>query len=100
MQLTLVHVHVKVDRVDAFIAATGANREGTIREVGALRFDVLQSEDDPSRFILFELFRDPESAGLHKTTAHYLAWRDTVAPWMETPREGRRYRLLNQPETR
>jgi autoinducer 2-degrading protein len=94
MHVTLVHVHVVPDQVDAFIEATRRNGQGSVREPGNVRFDVLQSEADPTRFVLVEMFRDAEAAAAHKTTAHYLAWRDAVAPWMASPREGVRHRLL------
>ena len=94
MHVTLVHVHVKPEHVEAFVAATIRNLEGSAREPGNVRFDVLQSEDDPTRFVLVEMFRDGEAAGAHKTTPHYLAWRDEVVGWMAAAREGRRYRLL------
>jgi autoinducer 2-degrading protein len=94
MHVTLVHIHVVPEHAEAFVAATLRNREGSVREPGNVRFDVLRSEDDPARFILVEIFRDGEAADAHKTTPHYLAWRDQVAGWMATPREGRRYRLL------
>lgn len=94
MHVTLVHVHVRAAHLESFVAATRRNHEGSVREAGNLRFDVLQSEDDPTRFVLVEMFRDAEAAAAHKTTPHYLAWRDEVAPWMASPREGRRYRML------
>ena len=94
MHVTLVHVHVKTEHVEAFIAATRRNHESSVREPGNVRFDVLQSADDPSRFVLVEIFRDAEAAVAHKTTPHYLAWRDEVAAWMTTPRDGKRYRML------
>jgi autoinducer 2-degrading protein len=102
MHVTLVHVHVQAEHVEPFIAATRKNHAGSTREPGNRRFDVLQSEDDPTRFVLVEMFRDAEAAAAHKTTPHYLAWRDEVAGWMASPRDGRRYRLLtpepaNQP---
>jgi autoinducer 2-degrading protein len=94
MHITHVHVQVKAEHLGDFVAATRANREGSRREPGNVRFDVLQSEDDPTRFVLVEIFRDAEAAAAHKTTAHYLAWRDAVVGWMASPREGRRYRAL------
>ena len=94
MHVTLVHVHVKPEHLESFIAATIRNHEGSVRETGNLRFDALQSEDDPTRFVLVEMFRDAGAAAAHKTTPHYLTWRDEVAGWMASPREGRRYRLL------
>jgi autoinducer 2-degrading protein len=94
MHLTMVHVQVKPEHVDEFIAATRLNHDGSIREQGNLRFDVLQSEDDSTRFLLQEVFASPEAAAEHKTTPHYLEWRETVADWMASPRDGKRYRVL------
>ena len=94
MHVTLVHVHVRPEALEPFLAATVRNHEGSVREPGNLRFDVLQSEDDPTRFVFVEVFRDGDAAAAHKSTPHYLAWRDQVASSMASPREGRRYRLI------
>jgi len=91
MFVTLVHVHVKPEHVDAFIDATRANHEASTREPGNLRFDVLRSVDDPQRFVLYEWYVDEDAAKAHKTTAHYDAWRDAVADWLVEPRHGVRY---------
>ena len=88
MQVTLVHVHVKPEFVDAFIAATRANHEGSVKEPGNRRFDVLQNPEDPTRFILYEAYVSAEDAAAHKQTAHYAAWRDAVAGMMAEPRTG------------
>ena len=91
MYVTLVHVHVKPEHVGDFIEAMRANHEGSIREPANRRFDVLQSAEDPTRFVLYEAFHDEAGAKAHKETAHYLRWRDAVAGWMAEPREGVRY---------
>lgn len=94
MKVTLVHVHVKPERVENFVAATRRNHEGSVREPGNLRFDVLQSDDDPTRFVLVEIFRDDAALAAHRETPHYLAWREEVADWMASPREAKRFRML------
>lgn len=94
MQVTIVQVQVKPDRVADFIEATRRNHEGSIQEPGNVRFDVLQSADDPTRFMLYEAYASREAAAAHKETRHYLAWRDTVAPWMAVPRQGVPYNGL------
>ena len=94
MHVTLVHVHVKPDHIDDFIAATKRNHEASIRESGNRRFDVLQSPENPGQFVLYEAYVSAEDAAAHKQTAHYLAWRDTVADWMAEPRQGIRYEGL------
>lgn len=94
MHVTLVHVHVKPEHVAAFILATRANHEHSVKEPGNLRFDVLQSAEDPARFVLYEAYATAADAARHKETAHYLEWRDAVAPWMAGPRQGERYQGL------
>lgn len=94
MHVTLVHVTVKPEHIDDFITETRRNHEGAIRESGNLRFDVLQHPADAARFILYEAYTDAAAAAAHKHTAHYLQWRDVVAPWMAQPREGVSYRGL------
>jgi len=88
MHVTLVHVHVKPARLDAFIEASARNHRHSVQEPGNLRFDILQDPQDPAHFILYEAYRDAAAAKAHKTTAHYLAWRDTVADMMAQPRQG------------
>ena len=88
MHVTMVHVHVKPGRIDEFISATKANHEASLLEPGNCRFDVLQSSEDPSKFILYEAYATAGDAAKHKETAHYLLWRDSVADWMASPRQG------------
>ena len=74
------------DRVDDFVAATLANAQESVKEPGIARFDVVQHDDDPTRFILVEVYRDADAPAAHKQTAHYLRWRDAVADMMASPR--------------
>lgn len=91
MHVTLVHVHVKPEHIDDFIAASKLNHEASIKEPGNRRFDVLQSPEDPGYFVLYEAYVSAEDAAAHKQTAHYLAWRETVADWMAEARQGIRF---------
>lgn len=86
-----VHVHVKPEHVDAFREATLANARESVKEPGIARFDVIQDTEDKTRFVLVEAYRTPEAPAAHKETAHYLRWRDTVAPMMAEPRTSRKY---------
>ena len=94
MIVTLVHVFVKPEFIDAFIDATRINHENSIKEPGNLRFDILQDDQNPGKFILYEAYAHAEAVAAHKETQHYFTWRDTVAPWMEKPREGVKHKLL------
>jgi (4S)-4-hydroxy-5-phosphonooxypentane-2,3-dione isomerase len=91
MFVTLVHVHVKPEHLAEFIEAARANHLASVGEPANLRFDVLQSVEDETRFVLYEAYRDEAAAKAHKETAHYAAWRDAVASWMAEPRLGVRY---------
>lgn len=88
MHVTLVHVHVKPETVEAFLRATTSNHENSVREPGNLRFDVLQDPQQPTHFVLYEAYQDEQAAKAHKQTEHYLHWRDSVADMMARPREG------------
>ena len=92
----IVHVfaHVKTDEVDAFRAATLENARSSIAEPGVARFDVIQQQDDPARFVLVEVYRTPDDPAKHKETAHYQKWRDTVADMMAGPRSSIKYTNL------
>jgi autoinducer 2-degrading protein len=89
-----VTIRVVPDKVDAFIAATRANAEGTRREPKNLRFDVLRASDDPTRFFLYEVYSEEEGFAEHQRTAHYLAWREAVAAHMAEPRVGVKHSVV------
>jgi len=91
MLVVHVYVHVKADQVDAFKAATVENASNSVQEAGVARFDVIQQQDDPARFVLVEVYRTAEDPARHKETAHYQKWRDTVADMMAEPRSSVKY---------
>jgi quinol monooxygenase YgiN len=86
MLIVHVHVRVKAGQLEAFRAATVENARQSIQEPGIARFDVVQQREDPTRFVLIEVYRDDNAAAAHKETAHYKKWRDTVADLMAEPR--------------
>lgn len=91
MQIVLVHVHVKPEFVEAFKQASLDNASNSVKEPGIARFDVIQQADDPTRFILVEIYKTAEAPAAHKETAHYAKWRDTVTDMMAEPRQGIKY---------
>lgn len=93
MSLLHIHVNVKVKpgTADAFIAASSENANNSRREPGVVRFDLLQSNDDPCDFLLVEIYRDADAAAAHKETNHYKTWRDTVADMMAVPRSSAKF---------
>lgn len=99
MIVTVVAIHVKPESIDAFIEATKINHNNSIKEPGNLRFDVLQSRDNPSMFTLYEAYKTDEDAAAHKTTPHYAVWRDTVESMMAEPRKGIAHNVISPSET-
>jgi autoinducer 2-degrading protein len=94
MIVTCVYVHVKSNDVKDFIDATVENHFESVKEPGNLRFDLIQQADDPSRFMIYEAFESESAAAGHKTTSHYLKWRDAVQDYMAEPRQGIKYNII------
>lgn len=94
MLIVHVHVRVKPDCVEAFKRATLANARESVKEPGIAGFDVVQQQDDPTRFVLVEAYRTAEAPAAHKETTHYQAWRDTVASMMAEPRSSVKFENL------
>ena len=95
-ELLVVHVQVQVkaEYIDAFVAATLENARQSLREPGIARFDVVQDLNDPTRFVLVEVYANQDAPAEHKRTTHYATWRDTVADMMAEPRTSSKYRAL------
>ena len=91
MLVVHVQVRVKPDTVEAFKHASMLNARESVKEPGIARFDVVQQQEDPTRFVLIEAYRDAGAPAAHKETAHYKAWRDAVAPMMAEPRSSVKY---------
>jgi autoinducer 2-degrading protein len=91
MLIVHIQVHVKPECVEAFKQATLANARASLQEPGVVRFEVVQQQDDPARFVFVEVYRDVNAAAAHKETKHYPVWRDTVAPMMAEPRHSMKF---------
>jgi (4S)-4-hydroxy-5-phosphonooxypentane-2,3-dione isomerase len=91
MLIVHVFVHIKADQVDAFKTATIENARKSSQEPGIARFDVIQQQDDATRFVLNEVYRDAGAPARHKETDHYKIWRDTVETMMAEPRTSIKY---------
>jgi len=94
MIVACVYVHVKEEHINDFMEATTKNHLASVQEQGNMRFDVLQQDGHPSRFLLYEAYKSPEDAAAHKETEHYKAWRDSVADWMAEPRSAGKYTAI------
>jgi autoinducer 2-degrading protein len=98
MLIVHVHVRVKPEAIDAFKQATLANAQGSRKEPGIARFDLLQQNDDPARFLLVEAYRTADAPAAHKETQHYKTWRDTVEKMMAEPRQSVKLSNIDPPD--
>jgi autoinducer 2-degrading protein len=89
-----VTVWVKPEFAQPFIEASLDNARNTRKEPGNVRWDFCQSEEDPTRFLLYEAYQQKEDFAKHQQTAHYLHWKQLVADWMAQPRQGVRHNAL------
>ncbi len=94
MHIVHVYVHVKADQVEAFKSATLENARNSLKEPGVARFDVLQQSDDPTRFVLVEVYRTPEDPARHRETMHYNLWREVAEPMMAEARSRTIYKNI------
>lgn len=86
MLILVVHIRIKAEHVEAFRQATIENARNSLQEPGIVQFDVLQQSDDPTRFALYEAYRDTAATVAHKETAHYHAWVAKVDNMFAEPR--------------
>ena len=94
MLVYLVKIKVKEGKIEEFKEATVRNHRDTIKEPGNYRFDVLQNQEDPTSFTLYEVYESEEAVQAHKETEHYLEWRERVADMMAQPREGIKHKVI------
>ena len=90
----LAPIQVVDGGADELIAATLENARATRVEPGNVRFDVLRAIDDSRRFTLYEVYASEKDFEAHQKTAHYLRWKDRVAPLMATARVGEKHLSL------
>ena len=98
MHILIVHAHIKTEFIEAFKEATKINAAHSGKEPGVARFELLQQQDDPARFVLYEVYRDPGAPAKHKETAHYNAWVETVSEMFVAPRTRAFYTNIAPPD--
>jgi quinol monooxygenase YgiN len=98
MLILIVHIHIKTEHIEAFREATIENGRNSLQEPGIARFDFMQQSDDPSRFVLYEVYRDTAATVAHKETAHYHAWLAKVDHMFAEPRTRALYTNVYPPD--
>lgn len=92
MYIVIVYINVKKEYIEEFEKNTVENATNSMKEEGVVRFDFLKQMDEPSKFVLIEVYKSQEDALKHKETPHYKKWRETVEIMMEQPRKSVKYR--------
>lgn len=98
MQILIVNLHVKREHLEAFRAATVENARHSNQEPGIVRFDFLEQADDPTRFVLVEVYRDADAPARHRETAHYKTWVEKVPDMLVEPRTRQFYSNVHPPD--
>ena len=91
MYVVTVDVFVKPEALEPFLAAMKDNAHNSRLEPGCARFDIAQGEADPTHIFLYELYRTQADFEVHKTTAHFLRWRDAIADLLAKPSQSARH---------
>lgn len=94
MIVRIITVYVRKEHIDAFEDATTKNHEGSVREPGVLRFDVLKHGEEPGKYVLYEVYRDHAATLAHKETSHYKEWKEKVGPMMDGHRSSESYDVV------
>jgi (4S)-4-hydroxy-5-phosphonooxypentane-2,3-dione isomerase len=95
MHIVLVHVNVKTEFIEDFKLASSTNSINSRKEPGIARFDVIQNDEFPNRFILIEVYRTAQDPAKHKETDHYKKWKEVVEPMMAEPRQGVKFHNIS-----
>lgn len=85
--MLIVHVFfdVKGEYIEAFRAASIQNAAGSLQESGVVSFDILQEQEDSSKFLFMEVYKSPEDQANHRETIHYKKWRETIIDMLVKP---------------
>jgi (4S)-4-hydroxy-5-phosphonooxypentane-2,3-dione isomerase len=86
MLMVMVRLEVKPERVDEFLELVTYNATQSRKEPGNLRFDIVRSVDNPTRFGLYEVYLDDAAVQAHRSTAHFARWRTEIEALLVTPR--------------
>ena len=77
------HLRAHPSAVEAFRARLLRHAHNSVtQEAGCSRFDVHQERSDPTLFLLIECYADEAAFEIHRTSPHYLAFREDVKDWV------------------
>jgi quinol monooxygenase YgiN len=89
-----VFIDIKVEYIEEFKRATIENAENSIKEAGVIYFNVIQEQEDTSKFVLMEAYHTADDQAKHRETLHYKKWRETIADMLVKPYSFIRYNSI------
>jgi quinol monooxygenase YgiN len=80
----VVNIKIKPENVSRFMAEVLANARAARTEPGCLQFDVLVDRDDPTKVMLYEIYRDDAAFDAHQQTAAFKHYLEHAVPLLES----------------
>jgi|CXWL01.1.fsa_nt_gi autoinducer 2-degrading protein len=87
MYVLCVTAYVKPENINDFLATTAKYASLTRQEKGNVRYDVLQSDEDSTCFVIYEAYQSKDDFLVHRDTVHSLQWKEKIESWMARPRQ-------------
>jgi autoinducer 2-degrading protein len=91
MFVLTVYLEAKPENLEALKTEASINARATLAEPGALRFDFLQQVDEPTKFMLYEVYRSEEAFQAHQQTDHFKRWVERGVPLLVGERVRMKY---------
>ncbi len=86
-----VTLYVKKESRKEFIEATLENQKNSLKEDEVISFDFFQSDEDETKFLLYEVYNSEKGMESHLETEHFKKWIKTVDNFFSKPREKATY---------
>jgi len=86
MFVLAVYLQVKPENLEIFKVEATVNARASDAEPGCLRFDFLQQQDDPTKFMLYEVYRSEDAFKAHQQAEHFKRWVEKGVPLLEGDR--------------
>jgi len=78
MKIVHVFISVKEEYLLLFKEATIENARNSLEEPGVVRFEILQQQNEPTEFVLEEIYISSDDQLKHRETEHFKKWKETT----------------------
>lgn len=94
MHILHVFFNVKPEYIERFKEISTQNANNSINETGVIAFEVLQQQEDASKFVFNEVYKAPEDHLKHRETEHFKKWKSIVGELLEEPYTALKYNKI------